>query len=219
MKKVIAIVDDDIFIGDMLEKLLKSEGYETLRAYSGSEVLLLACHKKIDLILLDLMLPGISGEEVLAKIKNIPTIIVSAKIDIDNKIQLLLDGAVDYIVKPFDSRELLARIVVALRNNRPKEKVLKYMNLQLDLSQLNVLVCEKEVKLTKTEFYILKALVQNKDRVLSKNEIMYLLEEVTPDIEESSLKTHIANLRSKLKKVDGVDYIEAVWGIGYKIKS
>ena len=113
--RTIAIVDDDIHIGNMVEEVLKGEGYEVLRAYSGTEALLLLSNRKPDLILLDLMMPGLSGEEVLPKISGIPVIVVSAKVGIDDKVNLLLGGAADYITKPFDIKELLARIQVQLR--------------------------------------------------------------------------------------------------------
>ena len=114
-KKNILIVDDDMHIGNMLEETLRLEGYEVSRAYSGTEALMVLNNSRPDLILLDLMLPGLTGEELLPLIKGIPVIIVSAKLDMTNKVKLLLDGAADYVTKPFDMDELLARIVVQLR--------------------------------------------------------------------------------------------------------
>ena len=114
-KKNILIVDDDMHIGNMLEETLRLEGYEVSRAYSGTEALMVLNSTRPDLILLDLMLPGLTGEELLPLIKGIPVIIVSAKLDMTNKVKLLLDGAADYVTKPFDMDELLARIVVQLR--------------------------------------------------------------------------------------------------------
>ena len=116
--KQIAIIDDDIYIGDMLEELLTGEGYAVLRAYSGTEALLLLSRVTPDLILLDLMLPGLDGEKVLPKINNIPVIVMSAKVSVEDKVNLLLGGAADYITKPFDTRELLARIAVQLRTRQ-----------------------------------------------------------------------------------------------------
>lgn len=113
--KTIAIIDDDIHIGDMLKEVLTQEGYAVLRAYSGTEALYLLSQNKPDLVLLDLMLPGLSGEEVLPHIKNIPVIVLSAKVDVQDKVNLLLGGAADYMTKPFDTKELLARITVQLR--------------------------------------------------------------------------------------------------------
>ena len=112
----IMIIDDDQSIGDMLAKALGDEGYSISRAYSGTEAVMLLSHSKPDLILLDLMLPGISGEEVLKQIRDIPVIVVSAKADTTDKVGLLLSGAADYITKPFDMQELLARITVQLRH-------------------------------------------------------------------------------------------------------
>ena len=157
--ETIAIIDDDIYIGDMLEKLLTKEGYRTLWAYSGTEALMLLSREQPDLILLDLMLPGLSGEAVLPGIKNIPMIILSAKTDIDNKVNLLLGGAMDYITKPFDTKELLVRIAVQLRRKKvmDTEDYLVYDNLRLDMVSRQVLAGDEPVRLTKTEFAILKA--------------------------------------------------------------
>ena len=114
----ITIVDDDVYIGDMLERVLKKEGYQVLRAYSGTEALLLLERHRPDLILLDLMLPGLSGEELLPHFAGIPVIAVSAKADVTDRVEVLLKGAADYLAKPFDIRELLARITVQLRKQK-----------------------------------------------------------------------------------------------------
>ena len=116
-QKNIMIIDDDVHIGNMLEETLKLEGYDVTRAYSGTEALMALKIIKPDLILLDLMLPGLTGEELLPLIQGIPVIVVSAKLDRENKVRLLLDGAADYVTKPFDMDELLARIIVQLRQS------------------------------------------------------------------------------------------------------
>ncbi|MBO5266815.1 MAG: response regulator transcription factor [Ruminiclostridium sp.] len=216
--KTIAVIDDDVYIGDMLAEVLTKEGYKVLRAYSGTEALMLLSQNKPDLVLLDLMLPGLSGEEVLPHIKNIPVIIVSAKTDINNKVNLLLEGASDYITKPFEINELLARIVVQLRKASPTDTaVVSSGDISLDTTSLEVRVKETPVKLTKTEYAILKLLIQNENKVLSKNSILDRISLDTPDCTESSLKIHVSNLRKKLRDVSGKDYIEAVWGIGFKL--
>ena len=115
MKKIL-IVDDDPAIGNLLEETLNRVGYHTMRAYSGTEALLSIANTRPDLVLLDLMLPGLSGEELLPKLKGIPVIVLSAKVDVENKVNLLLGGAADYVTKPFNTKELLARIAVQLRN-------------------------------------------------------------------------------------------------------
>lgn len=171
--KTLAIIDDDIHIGDMLTEVLTQVGYAVIRAYSGTEALYLLTQNKPDLVLLDLMLPGLSGEEVLPHISNIPVIVLSAKIDVEDKVKLLLSGATDYMTKPFDITELLARITVQLRKNERQEE-----NHSLSIDDLCL---------------------------------------DTPDCTERSLKQHISNLRKKIQDVDGVDYIETVWGIGFKL--
>ena len=217
--RTIAIVDDDIHIGNMVEEVLKGEGYEVLRAYSGTEALLLLSNRKPDLILLDLMMPGLSGEEVLPKISGIPVIVVSAKVGIDDKVNLLLGGAADYITKPFDIKELLARIQGQLRMGMNQELAPTYIvgDLKLDTSSHDVTIGGNNIKLTKTEYAILKLLMQHPNQVIAKSVILDRISEDTPDCTESSLKIHISNLRKKIREVSGKEYIEAVWGIGFKI--
>lgn len=218
--KQILIIDDDIHIGNMMEEVLSKENYLVSRAYSGTEAVLFLSRQKPDLILLDLMLPGLSGEEVLEKIENIPVIVVSAKLDVDDKVNMLLGGAVDYITKPFDTKELLARISVQLRKKASQaETHLSFDDIILDTDMHIVTVAQKTVKLTRTEYAILKILMQNPTQVISKALLLDRISEDTPDCTESSLKMHISNLRKKLRDVSGKDYIEAVWGIGFKLKA
>lgn len=216
--KNILVVEDDIYIGDMTEEALKAKGYNVLRAYSGTEALLKLASDNIDLVLLDLMLPGLSGEEVLPKIKNIPVIIVSAKTAIDDKVELLSVGASDYITKPFDVRELLARIEVQLRNPTIKNTEITYKNIVIDTSAHSVTVNDAPAKLTITEYAIVKQLMLNPTQVITKSSLLDLISIDTPDCTESSLKVHISNLRKKLSEASGEDYIDAVWGIGFKMK-
>lgn len=217
----IAIIDDDVYIGDMLEEILSQEGYGVIRAYSGTEALYLLKEKRPDLIILDLMLPGISGEELLPKLEGILVIVLSAKLGISDKINLLLGGAVDYMTKPFDAKELLARIVVQLRKvSMPSEsQVLIFKDLKMDNTLHEVLVGESNIHLTKTEYAILKLLMENPNQVITKSVILDKISIDTPDCVESSLKVHISNLRKKLLQVSDMEYIEAVWGIGYKLNS
>lgn len=219
--KTIAIIDDDVHIGNMLEEILQGEGYSVLRAYSGTEALYLLSNNKPDLVLLDLMLPGLSGEEVLPHIQNIPVIVVSAKVDIDSKVDLLMSGAADYLTKPFDTKELLARIAVQLRNSENKcdSSIVKAGQLTLDEQSHEVKYDDKQIKLTKTEYAILKLLINNQNHTISKSVILERITTDTPDCTEDSLKQHISNLRVKLRDVSGKNMIEAVWGIGYKLVS
>ncbi len=216
----ILIIDDDLHIGNLLEETLTAEGYSVSRAYSGTEAMLMLSNNKPDLILLDLMLPGLSGEELLPQIKDIPVIVVSAKIDPSNKVELLLGGAADYVTKPFDMQELLARITVQLRNrsNSPDRNILTYGKISLNTDTHIVTVESAEIHLTRTEFAILKLLMQNPDQVVAKLTILDKISLDTPDCTESSLKIHISNLRKKLRSVNDKDYIEAVWGIGFRMK-
>lgn len=254
-KRNILVIDDDAPIGNMLEELLTREGYGVMRAYSGTEAVLLlenavrsrglpekdSLQDKAlppDLILLDLMLPGLSGEKLLSRITGIPVIIVSAKSDIDGKVELLLGGAVDYITKPFEPKELLARIAVQLRKKEEgggavyragqrgiqgtlgdfAEDILRFDDIVLSVPTRMVTVKEQTVRLTKTEFAILKILMRNPSQVIAKSLLLERISEETPDCMESSLKVHISNLRRKLRLAGGKEYIEAVWGIGFKMR-
>ncbi len=216
--KTIAVIDDDIHIGNFLEELLRQEGYEVLRAYSGTEAVLLLERHRPDLVLLDLMMPGLSGEEVLGRISGVPVVVLSAKAGVENKVKLLLDGAVDYVTKPFDSRELLARITVHLRAAAAGlPAVLEAGPLRLDPAAHSAAVEGIPVRLTKTEYAILKLFLQNPGQAIAKSVILDRISADTPDCTESSLKIHVSNLRKKLRDVAGRDFLESVWGIGFKL--
>ena len=246
--KMIAVIEDDVHIGDIIEESLHREGYRTCRAYSGTEAqYLLADQKggqKPDLILLDLMLPGVTGETLLQQIqdirdiRDIPVIVISAKVGIDDKVEALLGGAADYITKPFAIRELLARITVQLRkrdlsaragqtagsDSCQEDQRLTVGDLMLDLVLREVSSQKAQdkntaVRLTRTESAILRLLMQNAGQVFSKAAILDCISADTPDCTDSSLKQHISNLRKKLAGIGEADCIEAVWGIGFRLKS
>lgn len=216
----ILIVEDDEDIGDILSRELSKEGHEIHRAYSGTEGRIML---KIDpdLILMDLMLPGMTGEELISHVTdNTPVIAVSAKSSTDDKLTLFEKGCVDYITKPFEIRELKARVKVALANSAKTKQtsLLCAGDIEMDTDSRSVAVCGEQVRFTRTEYAILKILLTNKGRVVSKSQILDLIEQDTPDcIDESSLKVHISNIRKKIKNAGGKDCIEAVWGIGFKI--
>ena len=216
----ILIIDDDIYINALLEEALTAEGYTVSKAFSGTEALLVLSNRRPDLILLDLMLPGLSGEELLPKLRDIPVIVVSAKADTADKVDLLIGGAADYITKPFDIRELLARITVQLRKSAGnyEPSVLTFCDLSLKCDTLTATVSGAEIHLTRTECAILKLLMQNPNVPVGRSAILDRISEDTPDCTERSLKQHIGNIRKKLQTVNGTDYIEAVYGIGYKMK-
>lgn len=217
--KMILIIDDDVHIGNMLEEVLVREGYGVCRAYSGTEALLVLAERRPDLVLLDLMLPGRKGEEILPELKGIPVIVVSARTDVKDKVELLLDGAADYVTKPFDTKELLARITVQLRKASANELAerLYFDDIMMDTVSHSVCIEEQEIRLTRTEYAILKLLMQNPAQVIPKSVMLDRISEDTPDCMESSLKVHISNLRKKLRAAGHKDYIESVWGIGFKL--
>lgn len=220
MKKIL-IIDDDVYIGDMLEEILTKEGYAVARAYSGTEALLCISGEKPDLVLLDLMLPGLRGEEVLPQIKGIPVIVVSARTGTEEKVDLLMGGAADYITKPFDTKELLARIAVQFRKAScaGENKVLTFGELSLHMDTHEAEINGKEIRLTRTEFAILKLLMMNPAQVITKSLLLERISEDTPDCTENSLKIHISNLRKKLRDIGEKEYIASVWGIGFQMKA
>lgn len=203
----------------MLTEVLEREGYSVLRAYSGTEALYLLSQNKPDLVLLDLMLPGLPGEEVLPHVENMPVIVLSAKVDVQDKVNLLLSGAADYMTKPFDTNELLARITVQLRKSEKKSEngSISVGDLVLDMASLSLTVQGQAVKLTRTEYAILKLLMENPKQVIAKSVPLDRISVDTPDCTERSLKQHISNLRKKMQDDSGMDYIETVWGIGFKL--
>ena len=221
----ILVIDDDVNIGNLLDEALGLEGYQVLRAYSGTEALMILDKLRPDLILLDLMLPGISGEEVLEKIKGIPVIVMSAKSETEHKVKLLYGGASDYISKPFVLSELLARVNAVLRlagsndNEEEKGSLTKVGEIVLDTELLQARMGDTEVPLTRTEAAILYVLMQNSGRPVGRSAILDKISSSTPDCTEGSLKQHISNIRKKLETLDNVDHIEAVYGIGFRYKS
>lgn len=215
----ILIIDDDVNIGNFEQELLEREGYAVLRAYSGTEALLLLKETQPNLVLLDLMLPGLSGEELLPRLRGIPVIVVSAKASVDDKVALLLGGAADYLTKPFASQELLARIAVRLREPDCLLRNESYAcgDLTVNVANRSAIASGVPVSLTRTEFAILKLLIQNPGQVIAKSTLLDRIAMDTPDCTESSLKTHISHLRAKLREASGKDYVESVWGIGFRL--
>lgn len=214
------IVEDDEDIGAVLQKELLKDGFEVVRAVTGTEGRMMLGTNP-DLVLMDLMLPGLSGEELLTHIpKETPVIAVSARSSIDDKVSLLNSGCVDYITKPFDIKELKARVVAALRTSSGKRSDGKIVcgDMMINTDKHEVTIGDAVVKLTRTEYAILKMLAAGKGRVISKSELLDLIKTETPDCTESSVKVHVSNLRKKIKDVTDTEYIEAVWGIGFKLK-
>lgn len=219
--QTILVIDDDVNIGNLEQEILEQEGYAVLRAYSGTEALLLLKDAHPSLALLDLMLPGLSGEELLPKLRGIPVIVVSAKSAVEDRVSLLLGGAADYLTKPFAAKELVARVAVRLRENTgsPLGAVYTCGDLTMDTASRCVTAAGTAVLLTRTEYAILKLLMQNPGQAIAKSALLDRIGSDTPDCTESSLKTHISHLRAKLREASGKDYIESVWGIGFCLKA
>ena len=223
-KNRILIVEDDTDINNLLYTALQKAGYETVQAFSGTEARMLFQMDKagFSLILLDLMLPGISGEEVLAQIRkqgNTPVIVLTAKDGLDEKIGLLTSGADDYITKPFDMEEVLARIESNLRriqfqNSTPSS--LKCNDLVLDLDGNRAMLQGAELPLTAKEFAILELLMKYK--IFSKANLFQSVWNTEYISEDNTLNVHISNLRNKMKAIcPDKEFIDTVWGIGYRL--
>lgn len=224
-KKTILIIEDDADISQLLYTALSKAGYDAVQAYSGTEgkMLLGLKGKSFSLVLLDLMLPGMSGEELLSVIRSesdIPVIVLTAKDELDDKISVLTGGADDYITKPFEIPEVLARIQVQLRHAVKEQESdrLTYRDMILDRTTRQVLIAGTPLpKITKQEFAILELLIRHPKQVYSKEDIFEYAWEEPYMGETKTLDVHISNIRKKIKAVTSDEYIETVWGIGYRL--
>ena len=221
------IIEDDVLLNDMTKRLLTQHGYCVTSAYSRSEALLLIEKGTFDLILLDLMLPGIPGETVLEKMKStmdIPIIGVSAKTDIDSKVNLIRNGADDYITKPFDNQELLVRIEAVLRRFQKSttpnnSKILRFKDLSLDTEAMEAKIRNTPITLTRYEYLILQLLMSSPSKVLTKNNIFESMWNENFIGDDNAINVHIGNLRKKFAKVNPEEkYIQTVWGLGFKMQ-
>ncbi len=224
MKKLL-IIEDNTEINHMMTEALKKAGYECTQAFSGTEALLYYEKDNYDLVLMDMMLPGLCGDELFPKmkaIKNVPVIVVSAKDEMDTKVEMLTSGAEDYITKPFEIPELLARVAVQIRRNNSgagevSEGKLTYKELTLDEQSFTVMVNDHEIQLTKREFQILALLVAHPKRVFTKQDIYDCAWNEIYIGEDKTINVHISNIRKKIKEFTDTEFIETVWGIGYKL--
>ena len=220
--KTILLIEDDTSINNLLRDLLTQHNYSPVQAFSGTEALLCLQQRSYDLILLDLMLPGKTGEEVLAEIRrnsSTPVIALTAVLGKDSVVNLLKAGANDYITKPFDNAELLARIEVQLRSSasKPQMPALKYREITLDLERFDGFFGEFALGLSKREYEILKLLMENPTKVFTKNN---LYESVWRDEflgDDNTINVHISKIRAKIAKYADGEYIQTVWGIGFKM--
>lgn len=224
-KTSILIIEDNTDINNLVCEALTKAGYSCTQAFSGTEGLLLMKNESFSLVFLDLMLPGMEGEKVLPQLKaqwDIPVIVMSAKDSIDTKIELLDAGADDYITKPFDIKELVARAGALLRrfskNTQDRNDAVTYNGLELDREGLSVKVNDTALEFTKHEYKILELLLLNPDKVFSKQEIYDYAWEDFYIGEDKTINVHISNIRKKLKAVTDTEYIDTVWGVGFRLK-
>ena len=222
MSEKILIIEDDNDINNMICDAFTKAKFECTQAFSGTEGHLLLTMNSYSLVILDLMLPGMSGEELLKKIKPVnktPVIVLSAKSDLDSKVDLLKIGAEDYVTKPFEIKELIARAEVQIRrNNKISEiQIIKYKNGIFNKDNFSVTVEGKEISLTKQEMKILELLMTHPAKVFSKQEIYSYAWDDYYIGEDKTINVHISNIRQKIKAVTDEEYIETVWGVGFRV--
>ena len=226
MQYKILVIEDEPDINRLLAKILNNADYHVTSAYSGTEAKLLLEKESPDLILLDLMLPGISGEELLnmlrkEKYSNIPAIVISAKNSLDNKVSLLKGGADDYITKPFEPEEVLARVQALLRRSGRDalaDVILVHKKMKLNPSSRKVTVDNTELPLTAHEFDILLLLMQNPQKVYSRENLYELVWHGGYYGENNTVNVHVSNIRKKIKEIlPEEEYIQTVYGIGFKL--
>jgi len=227
MKYKILIVEDESDINGLLAKILEKAEYQTVQAFSGTEAKLVLEKEIPDLILLDLMLPGISGEELLHDIRenkhyNVPVLVLSAKNSLVDKVSLLKNGADDYITKPFEPEEVIARVQSALRRAGKEfdsEKIITYKTLQLYPQSRKITISGTEMVLTAHEYEILYLFLQNPEKVYSRESLYESVWNGGYYGENNTVNVHVSNLRKKLKEADSEeDYIQTVYGIGFKLQ-
>lgn len=224
MRKIL-IIEDNNEINHMLCDWFSQNNFEVKSAFSGTEGLLYYQTGDFDIIILDLMLPGLSGEEVLRKIRlmsQIPVIVASAKTNIHEKVRLLENGADDYVTKPFDLRELLARVKIQCSKSIPCKTIaegdskLIYNGLIIDKQLRTVTIEGKELSLTRQEYEIVYRLFSNPLKIFTKEELFYLAWNDYYKGADKTMNVHISNIRNKIKQITDKSYIDTVWGIGYR---
>ena len=216
--QTILIVDDDAAIGDLEQEVLARAGYAVQRAYSGTEALLLLKNRRPDLVLLDLMLPGLTGEEVLPQLQGLPVIVVSAKAAVQDKVALLLGGAADYLTKPFDARELLACVGALLRRQGAEVNALSFGNTTLDLASGTLICGQRQLRLSAREFDVMRYLLQTKGQNVSKEAILSKVWGFDSNAVENHVEVYVGFLRKKLAAIGSNVRIEAVRRLGYHLE-
>lgn len=227
MKYKVLVVEDEADINGLLVRILTEADYNTLQAFSGTEAKLLLEKEVPDLILLDLMLPGISGDKLLQEIRenkhsDIPVVVISARNALEDKVSLLKKGADDYITKPFEPEEVIARVQASLRRSgkgNSSENILTFKNIKLFPQSRKVLLTDKELLLTAHEYEILLLLMRNPDKVYSRESLYELIWNGGYYGENNTVNVHVSNLRKKIKEYDSTqEYIQTVYGIGFKLQ-
>ena len=219
MNKIL-IIEDEININNLIKESLELSGYTCISAFSGTEGILRLESDEYDLIILDLMLPGLHGSEVLERGKELtsaPFIILSAVDTLDSKIDLLTLGADDYITKPFDINELRARVMVQLRKKNQVSKTFVHKKMVMNGALRTVTVEDKKLNLTAHEYKILELMLKNKSKIFTKQEIYQYAWDDYYIGEDKTINVHISNIRQKIKKITEEEYIDTIWGVGFRI--
>lgn len=211
----ILIVEDDIHINELMKRNLQLVGHKCTQCFEGNEVLKVMYEKEFDLVLLDVMLPGISGFDLISKLEGTPVIFVTAKGELGDKLQGLSLGAEDYIVKPFEMLELIARVGVVLRRSNKNDKIFELNGTTVDMEKRKVIVEGKEIVLTPQEFNLLEILIENKNIAMSREKLLELAWGFDYEGETKTVDVHIQKLRKKLK---WENVIKTVIKIGYRLE-
>ena len=222
----ILIIEDEQGISKIIKSYLEKEGYNVFQAFDGKEGLDFFENEQIDLILLDLMIPKISGEDLIKEIRNksnVPVIMVTAKVSEENIINGLKLGADDYVTKPFSPKELMQRIKTVLRRiekySIPRADIIKTTDgrLEMDLEYNRFFKDGEEIFLTKNEFQIIKTLFSNPNKIFTREEIIEITFGFDYDAYDRAIDTHIKNIRQKIEdNPKKPDYIKTIYGMGYK---
>ncbi len=218
----ILIIEDEKDVNRLLAQTLQDSGYETVSAFNGMDGLRMLQEEQYDMVLLDLILPYKSGDEVLRELRkdsDVPVIVISAKDMVGTKIDLLTLGADDYVTKPFDLGEVAARVASNLRRYHKKEekKQIIYKELVMDTEAKTVSADGADLELTAKEYQMLELFLQFPNKVFSKVNLYETVWGYEYLGDENVIKTHISNIRSKLKRHSDTEYIETVWGLGYRL--
>jgi DNA-binding response OmpR family regulator len=223
--KTVLLVDDEKRMLDLLDLYISPHGYKCIKKQSGKDAITFLENERVDLIILDIMMPDMDGWETCKKIREIsdvPIIMLTARDDKDEVVKGLKIGADDYVTKPFNEEELLARMTAVMRRaNSDKDEILKFRGLVLDADAYEFTFKKQRISLTPKEFSLLELFISNPNKVFTRDHLLTTIWNFNSDVEDRTIDSHIRNVREKLRHVGfPVDvHLKTVWGVGYKWNS